>query len=261
MIQILLITILLLSTTYSSAQEIEFVQKVKPAAPLSPNILFLVDASSSITWDDESLRKFDFAWRTIASMLGGDELYFSAITFNDKGNEQQRPWEKMGWGHFENVNLSGRKDFYQWVFVPKQFEYVRKWVLENTGTRSYGEFALYKAITDMNPLIKNRIMRKTLTVILITDGGFTEAADKPKGTGNFISIYKSILTAQEFRKKMGLVPASLLVIGMENKNWSLTVKRPDNECQDFLKHIGKKFGGGYYLVREKKEKKEEKSKE
>ena len=59
--------------------------------------------------------------------------------------------------------------------------------------------------------------------------------------------------AQAWRDANDLLEATILTIGLENKiHWSSHVKRPDNECQKFLKKLGTKYNGGYYLVRDKK---------
>ena len=92
-------------------------------------------------------------------------------------------------------------------------------------------------------------MSRTLTVILISDGGFSEAV----GPTRYDYSYWAVAAAQQWRKDNDFFEATIWTIGLENKiYWSSKVKRPDAECQEFLRTLGTQYNGGYYLVRDKK---------
>lgn len=146
-----------------------------------------------------------------------DELYFSVITFNNEydqdewpGNGEERP--------FTEANL----------------EEADQWINDHCGILSYGAKALEMAI---------RRNTANLTVILISDGGFTEAT----GRHGFGAILNAIDTSQQWRINRGLNPAVLCCIGVENKAYGWP-KQPDEICQGVLKGIGERWGGGYFLA-------------
>jgi hypothetical protein len=127
------------------------------------------------------------------------------------------------------------------------------------------------SLRDSNYLDKNYSSNRRLTIIILTDGGLTEAAgnrhkDKDKAnkidnmvlngkylrTGSFDVLDKAIESGQKWRIANDLAPATIMTIGIENTDmWSVGVKRPDNECQAWLKKIGEKYNGGYFLVKTK----------
>ena len=73
------------------------VVKPKPFA-ISTNIVFVVDASSTINRYGNIKRRFDAAWDHITNRLALDELYFSVYVFHDKNREKFRDWVNAG-GH------------------------------------------------------------------------------------------------------------------------------------------------------------------
>lgn len=237
------ILMFLLMMCICSAQSYEFVEveKAKPHS-ISPNIVFVIDASSSINSSDEVSAKFELAWNQIVSYLGFDSLYFCVYVFNDEDSLYRRDWQEVNGLDAEN-----------------EFKRARDWVRKCTGIFSYGKKALSLAIKEKNKFAKNDYMKRSLTIILITDGGFTEAARygmseecKSLGRSPFWPIENAIKESQKWRKRHGLFPATIVSIGLENKEvWSLSVKRSDKECQNFLRKLGKLYHGGYYLVREK----------
>ena len=104
---------------------------------------------------------------------------------------------------------------------------------------------------------------------MLTDGGFTEAAghrhpDKKKAakidelalsgryvqTGSFEVFDKAIQRGQAWRKKKKLQPATIVTIGIQNDDpdWGISVKRPDKECQAWLRKVGRQYNGGYFYV-------------
>ncbi len=209
----------------------EFVEII-PTKFVSNNIVFVVDGSSTMRNSKGLKGKFLRAWDSIADKLASDEWYFCAYLFSNKDEEKFYPWRTAG----------GNKSL-------EELDGLYTWIMANRKIRSYGNNALSMAIKSTNPLNKNKMMASTLTVILITDGGFTEATE-PTG---YTTAYEAVINAQKWREDAELFEATILTIGLENKiYWSNKVKRPDAECQEFLKTLGTKYNGGYYLVRDKK---------
>jgi hypothetical protein len=186
-------------------------------------------------------------------------LYFCVYVFHDSTYERKLKWVAAG-------GPAGRKEF------PK----AKEWIKNNTGIRSWGLKAIRMAFREKNPLDKNPTTNRGLTIVLLTDGGFTEAADYNGGpgakkvlaaplrnhvygrTGSFDLMTKVLKKEQTLRVKKGLYPASIVTIGLENTmadiKYGTEVKRPDKECQAWLKQIGEDYGGGYFLVRQKRRK-------
>jgi len=215
----------------SAHHNTEFVEVV-PTKFVSNNIVFVIDGSSTIRQSKGLKGKFYRAWQGITNRLVADEWYFSAHLFGDKGREKVYPWTAAG----------GKKSV-------QELAKLYRWTSKSKNVRSFGNKALSAAIKSRNPLNKNKMMSRTLTVILITDGGFTEAV----GPTGYERSYEVAIKAQRWRKANDLFEATILTIGLENKiYWSSHVKRPDAECQAFLKTLGTKYNGGYYLVRDKK---------
>jgi len=209
----------------------EFVE-ILPTKFVSNNIVFVIDGSSTMRNSKGLKTKFYREWRVITNRLVSDEWYFSAILFGDKNNEKFYPW----------ISAGGKKS-------EKELKKLYGWISKSKQVRSYGNKAMSMAIKSSNPLNKNNAMSRTLTIILITDGGFTESVTR----SGYRSSYNIIRDAQDWRNEKGLFSATILTIGLENKvYWSSKVKRPDQECQTFLKNLGDTYNGGYYLVRNKK---------
>jgi hypothetical protein len=227
-----LIFSLFLMTSVSAHHNTEFVEII-PTKFVSTNVVFVIDGSSTIRNSRGLKGKFFRAWSNITKKLASDEWYFSAYLFSDKGKEKYYDWRPAG-----GINKG-----------PKELAKLYRWIIGNKQVRSYGNKAMSMAIKNKNHLNKNQMMARTLTVILITDGGFTEATRSAR----YKPCYEAIVKAQAWRKANELFEATILTIGLENKiYWSRDVKRPDSECQEFLKKVGKKYNGGYYLVRDKK---------
>lgn len=230
----------------------------KPNA-ISHNIVFVVDASSSIYREPALQRKFERAWNVIVNNFASDELYFRVYVFNDKKKERRSQWFDAG----GPLGL-------------KKFKIAKKWILARTGTYSWGLKALKYAMREKCPLDKNKITARRLTIVLMTDGGFTEAAGMPYGdkltqtamenlaikgkkyikTGKFQVFDRMLAQEQAKRKKRGLDYATIVAIGIENNDprWGRGVKQPNKECQAWLKKIGTQYGGGYVYVRNKPKK-------
>jgi len=230
------VIVLFMLTTTLAQSEVPYTEVVAPKPfSLSPNIVFVIDASSSINLSDDISARFEKAWLETTSRIASDELYFCIYTFHDKGDERFRDWTNAGGPQGE-----------------QEFAKAKKWIRNNTGTYSWGKIAISSALRKVNNLNHNRVMKRSLSIILITDGGFTEAAEyaerNPKAYA-FTPIIEAIQIGQRMRLTRGLMQATIRTIGIENtEQWSLSVKRPDSECQAFLKKLGATYSGGYYLV-------------
>jgi len=232
--------------------------KPKPFA-ISHNVVFVVDASSTMYDEAEIQNKFELGWNTIVNKFASDELYYRVYIFSDRYEEKcSKKW----------ISAGGPGGL-------KKFDKTKKWIIANVGTRSWGLKSLRMALREKCPFDKNPATKARLTVVLITDGGFTETAgnrpkDKKKAneldkralkgeyenTGSFIVFDKAIAIEQAWRKKNKLTPAVIVTIGIQNDapQWGISVKRPDKECQAWLKKIGEKYDGGYFFVKRAPEK-------
>lgn len=222
---------------------VEWVEVVKQKRySFSNNVVFVVDSSSSIYNSDNMNLKLRTAWYRVFKSIRSDDVYFAVYSFNNDNGYIFRPWESIG--------LDTWREQLKDAFI---------WTRSNQGMFSYGQVCLSKAIKERNPLNLNPTMRDALTIVLITDGGLTEAAryGTKKGFaagegGSYEPIYQAIEDAQLWRKQNGLSQATICTVGLQNLyKWSLSVKRPDDECQKFLKYIGTRYKGGYFLVRNK----------
>jgi hypothetical protein len=253
---------LLLIMSPAVAQE----KKTVPKAPLevvtkawpkpysiSHNIVFVVDASSTINRYPIIQRKFEKGWDFLVRQFAADDLYFRVYVFNDPHKERRTKW----------VDAGGPQG-------QKQFLRAKKYIQANTGVYSWGLRAIRMAMREKNPLDKNPVTARTLTIVLFTDGGLTEAAEgydhseeeilkSPLKnhiygkTSSFNVINKMIALEQERRKANGLDMATIVTIGFENREadreYGLSVKQRDPVCQWWLEQLGKKYHGGNFLVR------------
>ena len=251
-----LLIIFILLTNLSWAQDIKVVEKVRPKPfAISHNIVFIVDASSTINKYPEIAKKFNKSWDIIVNQFASDELYFRTYIFHDAWRERRTKW----------IDAGGPQGL-------RQFARAKKWIKANTGTFSWGTKTLRMAMRERNPLDKNPGTNRRLTIILLTDGGFTEASDGGTSpdiilkstlakhsyarTGSFEVYDRLIAQEQKSRVNRGLEPATIVAIGIENtladEKYGTGVKRPDSECQTWLSKVGKKYHGGYFLVRKEK---------
>lgn len=214
----------------------ECIEEVSPEPrAISTNIAFVIDASSSMNRSQDVSAEFTLAWRTVTNLLGQDQIFATTYVFHDENNEAVRPWEPVN--------------------EPKQFQHIETWFRAHTGIYSWGQKSLISAIKNINPLAQNPSEKARMTIFLITDGGFTEAARANTTGWHYQGLEEAIAEAQKWRVDNGLEPATIVSIGLENLDvWSLGVKRPDDECQQFLKKIGMQYKGGYFHVKEKKPK-------
>jgi len=249
---------LLFITPGVAQSKYEVVLEQKPGRnAISSNIVFIVDASSTINRSKPAIAKFTLAWDTLIANFASDQLYIRTYVFHDHLEERKTKW----------VDAGGPLGL-------EKFENHKQWVLRNTGIYSWGLRAIKIALKEVCPLNRSKSSKRRLTIVLITDGGLTEAADfDGTGTeeevlnstikkhvyarlGEFSHVDKVIAKGQADRVRRGLEPANIVTIGIENiaadLQFSTSVKRPDAECQNWLKKIGKLYNGGYFSVRRKR---------
>lgn len=246
---------LLLTINLSVAQELEVVPRAMPQPhAVSHNIVFVVDASSTINTFPIIQKKFDKGWDFLTSQFANDTLYFRVYVFHDPHSERRTKW----------VDAGGPEGFIQ-------FARAKKWVMQNTGTRSWGLKALRMALRDKNPLDTNPATAGRLTIVLFTDGGLTEASTYGgsaedslnstvanhvySGTGSYKLVNTVIAREQNLRVSKGLEPATIVTIGFQNleadAEYGMSVKQRDPQCQAWLYKLGKKYHGGNFLIRVK----------
>lgn len=187
---------------------------VGPAEPLSTNWVLVMDTSHSMRG------VFEQAFRAYleATSFETDQLFFSLVTFNNRGMEQFKEWAPASREEFAKANALIEKE-------------------ARRGVLSYGAAALRMALQQP---------RQNLTLIVITDGGFTEACS---GRG-FDGIRKVIEENQAWRVENGYGEAKICTIGIENKGYTTGGKPSDEECQAFLREMGTRWKGGYFLMRQ-----------
>jgi len=202
-----------------------------PQARLTTKWAFVVDTSHSIT----NFGLFNGILKAFveATARPTDQLKFCLYAFNNQGCFTYRKWDLMP----ARVDQRGK--------VTKEWKQIVDWLYANTGTMSFGGGAINAAL---------RQKTKDLTVIVVSDGGFTEGGDAIKGI---------IKAAQEWRVKQGYGEAIITTIGIENMACVPNYPKPTNAtCQGWMRDIGKTGYGGYFYVYEKpKEEKKKKKKE
>lgn len=204
-------SLVLISVGVALAQQAEITNPVPPKTQLTKNWVFVVDTSHSMRGVFDKAR----AAFLHATSFPTDELFFSAITFNNQNMEKFRDWRPSS---------------------VQEFQETSRWIESEMRVLSYGRRAMEMAL---------HLERPELTIVLITDGGFTEACE---GRG-FDTIRRTITDGQEWRRNNGHGAALICSIGIENIGYTAGGKPSDADCQAFLREIGDQHGGGYFLVR------------
>lgn len=247
-LQIIILSILLLAPLAYGQDRPEVEEVVQPAKRLTKNWVFVIDTSISM---NGIFHKVVEGLRHL-TQASTDEWYFSVIVFNNTGQER---WFKP--------RIDNKRK--RWLPAsPDMFSLTEAW-LDNTrqrGVNSHGLRALEWAL---------KSEREELTVVVITDGGFTSACE---GRG-FGKIRKAIAAAQAWRITNGWKHALITTVGVANSHYSIMCarcvrgrragrghdysvpdfwltnigKKPSNvDCQTFLREIGTTYEGGYLYV-------------
>jgi hypothetical protein len=180
----------------------------KPKLRLTKNWAFVIDTSHSMNQD--RVEKAQKAFQ-IATQFPTDEMNFCMFTFNDKGVDRYLKWQKASPDTFKAAHNWARK----------------KW---QRGVLSYAGAAIKKSL---------RLKKDDLTIIIISDGGFTEGYQK---------IRNIIALGQKWRAKSGFDPAIIACIGVQNLYYRNGNKEADSVNQQWLHDIGVDNHGGYSYV-------------
>ena len=215
-------TLMLLFSVPTLANPDEPIYKMKVVVPPKDRVTirwaFVVDTSSSIV--EMGLFGGILKAYNTATQRPSDHLCFCMYAFNDRGCHTYKGWEDASVEAFDGSIA--------WLYDKK-----------NQGTMSHGTAAIVAALKQK---------QKELTVIIISDGGFTEGGEKVK---------KAIKDTQAWREKVGLGAALICTIGIENHLCYPQYPKPSNEtCQGWLSDIGKTGGGGYFYIYKREEKTE-----
>ena len=205
--------------------------KAKPKVRLTTRWAFVFDTSQSINifgLHGGVLKAF-----VTATSRPVDQFRFCMYAFNDKGCWTYRKWSSLPARLGRNGKVTKRwRAIVNWLYHPK-----------NTGTMSFGGGAI-------NAALHQKV--KKLTVIIISDGGFTEGGKKIKAV---------IKAAQAWRVKSGYGKAVITTIGIENMACRPLYPKPTNKtCQGWMSSIGKTGHGGYFYIYKKRPKKKKSKK-
>ena len=209
--------------------EHEMLMIVRPEARFSNRWCFVVDGSSSIWYKPgrHTIASIQKAFGD-ATLYSSDELWFCMYKFHNLNQEKYKKWVQA---------------------TPESLKEAEDWINADSGIYSHGKKSIQLAL---------RQKVKRLTILIITDGGFTSACSKnrnPVGAGylgDFSEINQTIIDGQKWRVLKGYGEAVICTIGIENADYFAGGKPNDKNCQAFLLKIGKKYHGGYFLVRKKK---------
>jgi hypothetical protein len=184
-------------------------------ARFTKNWAFVVDSSHS-TWSvaGKVLKGF-----TTATGFPTDELRFCAYVFNDQG------WAP--------------KHYRDWVDAsPEEFDKTQNWIRNTRGVGSIATPALVRAL--QQPV-------KELTILIISDGGFTDGGGKG---GEGIGVVQAVIEAgQKWRELNGYGRALIVSIGIENTLcWPYYPKLPNSDCQLGMRNIGVDGKGGFFYI-------------
>ena len=211
-----------------------------PTARLSSNWVFVVDTSDSM---EGIFHKALEGWRFL-TQDPTDEWQFYVFAFSNRGMTRRAGWFEATPDDYRRAEA--------WVERPQQ-----------RGINSFGAEAIAQAL---------RLNTHTLSVVLITDGGFTSACEN-RGFGTIRGV---IAEGQSWRRANALSPATITSVGISNRHYSAWCARcirgsrttrphdysiadnwrsnkghkpSDDDCQAFLREVGSTYHGGYLLVR------------
>lgn len=211
-----LFALFLFASIMFAQESIRFETISDPQTRLTTSWMFVVDTSASM---ERCFEKSRVAFME-ATRCPTDELKFGVVTFNNEFNQEVMKLDING-GDFKSNWHPATAD---------NFRKTEEWIRAHHGVRSFGAKAMKIALSSP---------RKNLTVVLITDGGFSDG---------FAAVSDQINETQQWRLNNGLGYAIITTIGIENLYYSAGGKQPDADCQAFLRGIGERWHGGYFLV-------------
>jgi len=210
----LLILCLLPSLVLATPQVYKMTMVNPPSVRLTKNWAFIFDTSHSMQQDRVAKAQYGFVNATKHST---DEWRFCVFTFNDHGVDRFRDWEE--------ASVDSFKAAHKWSNMKRQ-----------RGVLSYANTAVKKAL---------QLKVEELTIILITDGGFSRDTS---GTEGMVKVKQIIADGQAWREKHGYRKAIIACIGIQNLYYSAGYKKPDPICQQGLQEIGVANAGGFFYV-------------
>lgn len=210
-----LFALFLFASIMFAQESVRFETISEPGARLTTSWMFVVDTSASM---ERCFEKSRVAFLE-ATKCPTDELKFGVVTFNNEFNQEVMKLD---------VNGDFRTNWHP--ATVDNFRKTEEWIRGHCGVRSFGAKAMKIALS---------APRKNLTVVLISDGGFSDG---------FTAVDSAIESTQQWRLNNGYGYAIITSIGIENLYYTAGGKQPDADCQAFLKGIGEKWCGGYFLV-------------
>jgi len=223
---VFLFVLMVLIPSFAKPGAITITEVVPPKSRMSTQWTFVIDGSSSL-WTEglqtkcSLLKKSNTAFQ-YATSFPTDELDFNIFLFAGDANK-----EKHVYRDWAPVN-------------PNEINKARAWMTDNMGPYNLGLYSHGGKSIEL--ALKQKI--GTLSIIIITDGGFTSAC---YGKG-FKTIEDIIIEGQNWRLLNGYSKASICTIGIENRHYFGGGKPDDEICQKFLKKIGSDYYGGYFYV-------------
>jgi hypothetical protein len=247
---LIVVALLMFSSVAFASNEPQVEIVVNPTARLTKRWVFVVDNSDSMKG---VFHKAIAGWQKLTE-AGTDDWMFSVIVFSNTGQER---WFMP--------KLHGKR--VRWLpATPDMFTLARKWIEhpKQRGTNSRASRAIDWAL---------RTLVKELSVVIISDGGFTSACENR----GFSYLRSVVAKAQRWRVLQGLDSALITTIGVRNTHYSawctrcirtrsktrhdytlpdhwvsnIGKKPSDEDCQKFLRELGTVYHGGYAIVEHK----------
>lgn len=215
---LLIICLLLPSLTLATPKPVYKMTTVNhPTARLTGNWAFVFDTSHSMQQERVEQAHYAFLSATNHAGSGVDDWKFCVFTFNDHGVDRFLGWQE--------ASVDAFKAAHKWSNKKRQ-----------RGVLSYANNAIKKAL---------RLKKGDLTIILITDGGFSRDTS---GIDGMVKVKQIIAEGQTWRQKHGYGKAIITCIGIQNLYYRTGYKKPDPICQRGLQEIGTANAGGYFYV-------------
>ena len=218
---------------------------------ITKNWIFVVDNSDSTR---DVFHKAVEGYKHV-TQFPTDEWFFKLIVFSDSGKQRT----------FKTGQKDKKKDWHP--ASVDDFRAARRWANRrvNRGANSKGLSAMVEALKEP---------KTELTIVLISDGGFTTACRVSDEKRRFAGVESSIASWQAWRGRQGYGPAVIVSIGIRNSHYSAFCracrrnypgsrhnyalpdrwasnkgnKPSDTECQAFLRRLGTNYLGGYVVV-------------
>lgn len=226
---LLLLVLLPFLPSHAGVGSISIQEKIPPKVRFTENWTFIIDGSSSLWTENlqtscKLLKKSEKAFR-YATRFPTDGMMFNVFLFAGDAKIERHAYRDWAAGY------------------PDEFDATRAWMSRKIGWRddriglySHGGVSISEAL---------RQKKKSLTILMITDGGFTSACTSPP---SWSEIDQIIRKEQAWRVANGYGQAIIVCIGIENLHY-FGGNKPNNDlCQIYLREIGTRYSGGYWYV-------------